>query len=583
MHRVLTPQQQGILQREREQFSALENVAARLDAPAGELETLASARQQLDEFFLLVVVGEFNSGKSAFINALLGQRFLDEGVTPTTSQVHILTYGPQAAAEQVEPFLLRLCYPIEWLQEINIVDTPGTNAIILRHQEITEAFVPRSDLVLFVTSADRPFSESERIFLELVKNWGKKVVVVINKIDILEDEAALNQVVDFVRNQSVTVLDTVPEIFPVSVKMAQQAKMGVLGKPVHELLQASRFPALEEYILDRLDQQERLRLKLASPLGVAERFQRTYQERVKEQLALLQEDIAALEAIDEQIVGYETDMRHDFAYRLSRIDNILFDLRARGDDFFEETIRISRFFDLINASKLQMEFDQQVMADTPQRIEQEVNELIDWMVERNYRQWQDVTEYLNQRASQHSDRIVGEIGGRFEINRQALLQSVGRAAREVVATYDMDSAARELSESVKTSLAAMGAVEVGALGLGAILLHLLTRALDPLGVIAAGSVAIAGLFILPARRRSAKNDLDAKIEELREKLHETIEVQFERELARSTQEIREAIEPYTRFIRVERDKLDQIDGQLDQVEVMLKQLRSQIHALGGLA
>ena len=580
MHRVLTPQQQEILHHERLQFAALENVAARLDAPAGELETLASARQQLDEFFLLVVVGEFNSGKSAFINALLGQRFLDEGVTPTTSQVYVLTYGPQAAAEQVEPFLLRLCYPIEWLQEINIVDTPGTNAIILRHQEITEAFVPRSDLVLFVTSADRPFSESERTFLEMVRAWGKKVVVVINKIDILEDEAALNQVVDFVRNQSVAVLDTVPEIFPVSVKMAQQAKMGMFGKPVHELLQASRFPALEEYILDRLDQQERLRLKLASPLGVAERFQQTYQDRVKEQLALLQEDIGALEAIDEQIVGYETDMRHDFTYRLSRIDNILFDLRARGDDFFEETIRISRFFDLINASKLQVEFDQQVMADTPQRIEQEVNELIDWMVERNYRQWQDVTEYLNQRASQHSDRIVGEIGGRFEINRQVLLQSVGRAAREVVATYDMDSAARELSESVKTSLAAMSAVEVGALGLGAILLHLLTRALDPLGVIAAGGLAIAGLFILPARRRSAKNDLDAKIEELREKLHETIETQFERELARSTQEIREAIEPYTRFIRVERDKLVGVQGQLDEVSVALRDLHSQIHALG---
>jgi small GTP-binding protein len=579
MQRVLTRQQQNILQREREQFATLENLAARLDAPAGELETLASARQQLDEFFLLVVVGEFNSGKSAFINALLGQRFLDEGVTPTTSQVHILTYGPQPAAEQVEPFLLRLCYPVEWLQEINIVDTPGTNAIILRHQEITEAFVPRSDLVLFVTSADRPFSESERTFLELVKNWDKKVVVVINKIDILENEAALNQVVDFVRNQSVTVLDTVPEIFPVSVKMAQQAKMGVLGKPMPELLQASRFPALEAYILNRLDQQERLRLKLASPLGVAERFQRTYRQRAEEQLALLQADIGALQTIDEQIAGYETDMRHDFSYRLTRIDNILFDLRARGDDFFEETIRISRFFDLLNASKLQMEFEQQVMADTPQRIEREVSELIDWMVERNFRQWQDVTAYLNQRAAQHDDRIVGEVGGRFEINRQELLQSVGRAAREVVATYDMDKAARELSESVKTSLAAMGAVEVGALGLGAILLHLLTRALDPLGVIAAGGVAIAGLFILPARRRKAKHDLDAKIEALRKKLHETIEAQFERELVRSTQEIREAIEPYTRFIRVERDKLLSVQEQLDEVSVALQDLRSQIHAL----
>ena len=579
MQRVLTRQQQEILQRERKQFAVLEHVAARLDVPLGDLQTLASARQQLDEFFLLVVVGEFNSGKSAFINALLGQRFLDEGVTPTTSQVHILTYGPEPAAEQVEPFLLRLCYPIEWLQEINIVDTPGTNAIILRHQEITEAFVPRSDLVIFVTSADRPFSESERIFLELVRDWGKKVVVVINKIDILESEAALNQVVDFVRNQSVTVLDAVPDVFPVSVKLAQQAKSVLDIKIADGLLRESRFPALEEYILERLDQQERLRLKLVSPLGVAERFQQTYMGRVQEQLTLLQEDIEALVTIEEQITGYETDMRHDFGYRLSRIDNILFDLRARGDDFFEETIRISRFFDLMNASKLQMLFEHQVVADTPQRIESEVSEIIDWMVERNYKQWQDVTDYLNQRATQYSDRIVGEIGGRFEINRQELLQSVGKAAREVVASYDMEHAAKNLSESVKTSLAAMGAVEVGALGLGAILLHVLTRALDPLGIIAAGGVAIAGLFILPARRRSAKNDLDAKIEDLRINLHETISGQFEQELEYSTQEIREAIEPYTRYIRLERDKLQDVQRQLDETAVALRDIHSQIHAM----
>ena len=59
----------------------------------------------------------------------MGERFLDEGVTPTTSQVYVLGYGPQPAAEQIEPFLLRVSYPVPWLQEINIVDTPGTNAI----------------------------------------------------------------------------------------------------------------------------------------------------------------------------------------------------------------------------------------------------------------------------------------------------------------------------------------------------------------------------------------------------------------------------------------------------------------------
>ena len=78
--------------------------------------------------------------------------------------------------------------PVELLRDVHVVDTPGTNAIIREHERITADFVPRSDLVLFVTSADRPFTETERAFLEQVRGWGKKVVIVINKIDILEDE-----------------------------------------------------------------------------------------------------------------------------------------------------------------------------------------------------------------------------------------------------------------------------------------------------------------------------------------------------------------------------------------------------------
>lgn len=587
MQSVLTPQQHDILQRERDLFTRLESIAVRVESPAHERGILARTRQQLDEFFLLVVVGEFNSGKSAFINAMLGQRFLDEGVTPTTSQIYVLGYGPQATAAQVEPFLLRVSYPVSWLQEINIVDTPGTNAVIQRHQEITEAFVPRSDLILFVTSADRPFSESERAFLELVSDWGKKVVIVINKIDILEEGAALNQVVDFVRDQASAVLGVVPRIFPVSVKLAQRAKGmaddggGSRTSPdaTAAILAASRFPALESFILDTLDQQQRLRLKLESPLGVAENLHRTYRATVQKRLELLESDFATLDDIDAQLDGYVADMRHDFQFRTSRIDNILHDVRARGDDFFEETIRMGRFFDLINGSRLRSEFEREVIADTHEHIEHEVNDLIDWMIERNYRQWQEVTQHLGRRATQHGDRIVGDIGGSFDINRKQLLQSVGRSVREVVATYDYEAESRQLSDSVRLSLTAMGAVEVGALGLGAVLLAILSRALDPLGLLAAGGIAIAGLFVLPARRRAAKNDLDAKIEAVRQRLKETLSTQFERELQRSVQDIREAVAPYTRFIRVEQDKLTLLSQELDAVALEVRQLRSQLHAL----
>lgn len=48
--------------------------------------------EQLEDLFLLVIVGEFNSGKSSFINALLGQKYLKEGVTPTTNKISIFNY-----------------------------------------------------------------------------------------------------------------------------------------------------------------------------------------------------------------------------------------------------------------------------------------------------------------------------------------------------------------------------------------------------------------------------------------------------------------------------------------------------------
>ena len=76
--------------------------------------------------------------------------------------------------------------PAEILRTVAIVDTPGTNAVLREHEALTRDFLPRADLVLFVTSADRPYTESERAFLEAIREWGKKVVLVLNKADLLE-------------------------------------------------------------------------------------------------------------------------------------------------------------------------------------------------------------------------------------------------------------------------------------------------------------------------------------------------------------------------------------------------------------
>ena len=63
---------------------------ARLHAAESDLALLKASAHQMQELFMLVVVGEFNAGKTAFLNAMLGERLLTEGVTPTTSHIHIL-------------------------------------------------------------------------------------------------------------------------------------------------------------------------------------------------------------------------------------------------------------------------------------------------------------------------------------------------------------------------------------------------------------------------------------------------------------------------------------------------------------
>ena len=97
--------------------------------------------------------------------------------------------------------------------------------MIQRHQEITETFIPRSDLVLFVTSVERPFTESERLFLERIKEWGKKIVVVINKIDLVEEESEIQEVVHYVGRNAQELLGLAPDIFPVSARRRLRAKL----------------------------------------------------------------------------------------------------------------------------------------------------------------------------------------------------------------------------------------------------------------------------------------------------------------------------------------------------------------------
>ncbi|MBN1659218.1 MAG: dynamin family protein [Anaerolineae bacterium] len=577
---ILNRKETQLLKDEKSALQRLQAVLAGFDVEPEDQRTLHKSIQQLDSLFLLVIVGEFNSGKSAFINALLGDRFLAEGVTPTTDRIYVLEYGPTSEREVGEEGVVSLTYPADFLQQISIVDTPGTNAIIRHHEQLTQEFVPRSDLVIFCTSADRPFTESERAFMERIRQWGKKVIVVLNKIDLLEDDEVA-QVTDFIRENTLALLGFAPEVFSVSSRLALKAKLAESKREGGALWEASRFEHVEQYIHKTLDEKSRISLKLRNPLGVGQRLVTRYRDTVQGRLGLLADDVRAIDNIEEQLDVYRADMRSDFRYRLADVEKILLAMENRGMAYFDDTLRIARVLDLVNTQRIQGEFERQVVGDTPYEIEHEVSGLIDWLVERDLRQWQTTLQYLDRhRAGIEEEKVIGQVGGPFQYNRQALLDSVGRAAKDVVISYDKEAEAKKLAESVRDSVAGAAVIEVSAVGLGALLVAILHGALlDFTGILSASALAVVGLLIIPARRRKAKNDLRERLENLRQRLVSAMTEAFERELGRSLERLREAIAPYTRFVRAERQKLGRIEDELAAVAAELDQVQARIEDL----
>lgn len=573
LSRILTDAQDELLREERRALARLSAALARFDAAPDQQEALTHSIEQLDELFLLVVVGEFNAGKSAFINALIGSRVVQEGVTPTTAQIDVLQYGAVIAREPRGPALHVITAPAPILRDIHIVDTPGTNAIIRKHEAITSEFVPRSDLVLFVTSADRPFTETERAFLETVRGWGKKVVVVVNKVDILETERQVEEIRSFVADNVRALLGFSPEIFPVSARLALRAKE---GDP--SAWAASRFEALERYIHDTLESPRRVNLKLMNPLGVGLALTDRHSTIVRDRAALLKDDFTTLDEVDRQLAVYQQDLARDLDFRMADIDRILLEMEKRGHAYFDETMRIGRVMDLLNRSRMQQGFEQQVVADAPMQIERKVGELVDWLVEADLRQWQRVTGHLADRRRQHRDRIVGdEDSRRFNDDRSRLIDSVGREAQRVVDSYDRQSEARELADSARNAVAAAAAVGAGALGLGAIVtIAATTAAADVTGIIMASVVAAIGFFILPAKRKKAKDEMRRKVADVRRRLSEALRAQFGKEIERSGERIRESIAPYSRFIRAEGERLRDTEQELRDIGLTLNGLKSRI-------
>jgi small GTP-binding protein len=557
LEQVLNRQQGELVALERQLVLRVRDALAQSDGSRTDLDRLASLVHEMDELFLLVVVGEYNSGKSTFINALLGDEVFAMGDLPTTRVISILRYGEAGTPETIGEHVQLYHYPLEALRDLDIVDTPGTNSIERMEEAITREFVPRADLLLFVTSLLQPLTASELDFLTHIREWGKKVVFVVNGIDRRNSDEQLTRVRNYLAREVSTRLGvTAPAIYFISALQALRAKMAANSTTPDD---KNEYMALERYVLETLREKERVRLKLLSPLGVLTNVLRKNVTTLDGRLAVVQADANVLRSIRQQLQAYSNEMRNDSERYLIEMRNVLYELERRGRSWFERTIRIGNAFFLRNKDAVENRFRAEVVQDSPDAIEKVVHRMVDWTVDRNLRLWRAVFSELDAHTARlrASGALAPAGDTEFQYNREELFTRLREPVERRLDEFDTEREAREIVTSVKEAVMSAFGVNVLAIGLGGIFLAVFTTAaLDFTGILTATLFAIAGWMIIPARRRHLVKEFEEKISKLNEDLAALLKTKFEEQLTRYERQLLEVVAPYERFLETERTKLE---------------------------
>lgn len=260
-------------------------------------QTVSDLRSRIHEPFMFVIVGEVKAGKSSFINALLatGQEVTKVAPQPMTDTIQQILYGEEPETVVVNPHLKKILLPVEILREIAIVDTPGTNTIVAHHQEITESFIPASDLIVFVFEAKNPYRQSAWDFFDFIHaDWLKKVIFVLQQKDLMPaEDLAVN--VEGVREYARKKGIAEPHLFAVSAKAEQEGDTASSG-----------FGPLRDYIHENITGGQAPYLKLINNVATSRNIGDRIAKGLADRKTQWEADTAFREDIHQTLIEHET-------------------------------------------------------------------------------------------------------------------------------------------------------------------------------------------------------------------------------------------------------------------------------------
>ncbi len=539
----MTPVGTGALEALREQtIHLLTDVAAALSGFSDEAQADRTRLQDMasdlrEAFFLVAIIGEFNAGKSTFINALLGEPLLPMGITPTTEAIELVRYGVQPVRV---PTVRQDTSTREWSHPntggpgVALVDTPGTGSVFQRHETTAKSFLHRSDLVIFVLSAKRALADAERLYLDLAMQYGKKIILVVNQIDLL-DPHERETVRRFIEQQVKQHLNLAPLIFMVSAKDALAGGDGGMG-------------AVKAHLRGVFAQTPPAQQKLLAQLDTTAQVVRRYVRQLEEKYDAVSADSTRAKTIRSELEQQSVSLADPLKSARLEIDKVFQALRERGMAFIDANLSVRLFGGAPSKERLQAEFQDQVLGRASRDISDAASAYVNALVDNSRVYWRGVIDRLNRLKDVLEGEVLGFDATTYAQQREGLDEAI-RIAETELKSYESGQVIGDMHRLFESNLSGLRNSLLSAFGgLVVLLLGLAGGALPggvaaaPLAipaVIAGAVLALPGsLLMIRYLRRIAvetKQDFNQRIDRLQKTYHAALDDLTNKERSRLAQ------------------------------------------------
>jgi len=588
---------EAIRRREYEVINDLLTVLPKIET-LGE-ERVAQVRDALfhaDHPYLMVFVGPFNSGKSSLINALLGQEeLLTVGPVPTTDRISILRWGIDTQRMESGGEVDTVFHPSPLLKRVSFVDTPGLESIFQKHEETTRKFLHRSDVVVLVMLATQAMTQRNIEYLQQLREYGKKVLIVINQADLLtpDEQAAVRQ---YVLDQSQDRLNLKVPVWMVSAKKGKASWTGETVNP--EAWADSGLDQFEKYLDEQLDDVERLRQKLQTPLQITQNVHKVALEAVKANQSILDQYQSIADNVQQQLNGYEREQQKIVREQLTLIGGKFTEATTRGSEAIREvfqwshTLRsmrwgcmdllgLSRIFQRLrkNPSYTRLVFEERKVYEPLDQLQEVVAQLGPRLEGKDLQDVDDLVKYAQKEIKALPEtirgKVIGDIRAPVKYDRTPLQEI--RTELEVIESESRLIETERIENGLRNSVLFLATFEL-VLALIFIVVTLLSQFDLGIFLVFLG-LAIIGFFTLPILGRFLASGHTNRMLKLQSRYVEAVSKAGEKQVKHGMALRNEVVAPLTRLVEAQTqiqneqlNKLQKANQQMVEIEAELTKL-----------